>query len=58
MLQLGQLNKFLKNKFKKKKKKTRGKVFPDDQVVKNPPANTEDTGSIPGPRRAYIPEGN
>ena len=35
-----------------------GKVFPHGQVVKNPPANAEDTGSIPGPRRSYIPEGN
>ena len=26
--------------------------FPGDSVVKNPPANTEDMGSIPGLRRS------
>ena len=29
--------------------------FPGGPVVKNPPANTEDTGSIPGPGRSHTP---
>ena len=28
-----------------------------DALVKNPPANTEDTGSIPGPGRSHMPWG-
>ena len=32
--------------------------LPGDPVVKNLPANTEDTGSIPGPRRFHMPWGN
>ena len=31
--------------------------FPGDSVVKNPPANAGDTGSIPGSRRS-LGEGN
>ena len=27
-------------------------------VVKNPPANAEDTGSTPGPGRSHMPRGN
>ena len=27
-------------------------------VVKNPPANAEDTGSIPHPRRSHVPQSN
>ena len=27
-------------------------------VVKNPPANAEDTGSSPGPGRSHIPQSN
>ena len=27
-------------------------------VVKNPPANAEDTGSISGPGRFHVPHGN
>ena len=32
--------------------------FPAGPVGKNPPANAEDMGLIPGPRRFYIPWGN
>ena len=30
--------------------------FPGDAVVKNPPANTGDTGSSPGPGRSHTAE--
>ena len=29
--------------------------FPGGAVVKNPPANAGDTGSIPGPGRSHMP---
>ena len=33
--------------------------FPGDPVVKNPPSNTGDMGSIPGQEiRAHAPQGN
>ena len=32
--------------------------FPDGPVVKNPPARTGDTGSIPGPGRSHKPQGD
>ena len=32
--------------------------FPGGAVVKNPPANTGDTGSIPGPGRYHVPQSN
>ena len=32
--------------------------FPDGAVVKNPPANAGDTGSIPGPGRYRMPQSN
>ena len=32
--------------------------FPGDAVVKNPPANAGDTGSIPGPGRSHMPRSN
>ena len=32
--------------------------FSGSQVVKNPPANAGDTGSIPGPGRSDMPRGN
>ena len=32
--------------------------FPGGTVVKNPPANAEDTGSSPGPGRSYMPQSN
>ena len=32
--------------------------FPDGSVVKNLPANAEDTGSIPGLGRSHMPESN
>ena len=32
--------------------------FPGGRVVKNPPANAEDTGSIPGPGRSHMPQSN
>ena len=31
---------------------------PGGLVVKSPPANSGDTGSIPGPRRSHIPRSN
>ena len=35
-----------------------GKGFPGGTVVKNPPANAGDTGSIRGPGRSHIPQSN
>ena len=32
--------------------------FPGVTVVKNPPANAGDTGSIPGPGRSHVPQSN
>ena len=32
--------------------------FPDGSVVKNPPANARDTGSIPSPGRSHMPQSN
>ena len=32
--------------------------FPGGTVVKNPPANAEDTGSSPGPGRSHMPRSN
>ena len=32
--------------------------FPGGAVVKNPPANARDTGSIPGPGRSHMPQSN
>ena len=32
--------------------------FPSCAVVKNPPANAGDTGSIPGPGRSHMPWSN
>ena len=32
--------------------------FPGGAVVKNPPANAGDMGSIPGPGRSHMPQGN
>ena len=32
--------------------------FPGGAVVKNPPANSGDTGSIPGPGRSHMPRSN
>ena len=32
--------------------------FPGDPMVKNPPANAGNTGSIPGPGRFHMPSGN
>ena len=32
--------------------------FPGDSMVKNPPASVGDMGSIPNPRRFYIPQSN
>ena len=41
-----------------KKKKTSPRRFPGGSVVKNPPANTVDVGSNPGPRRFHMPQSN
>ena len=32
--------------------------FPGGTVVKNPPDNAGDTGSIPGPGRSHTPQSN
>ena len=32
--------------------------FPGGAVVKNPPANAEDTGSNPGPGRSHLLQNN
>ena len=32
--------------------------FPDGAVIKNLPANAEDTGSSPGPGRSHMPRSN
>ena len=32
--------------------------FPGGTVVKNPPANAGDMGSISGPGRSHMPQGN
>ena len=32
--------------------------FPGDTVVKSPPANAGEAGSIPGPGRSHMPRGN
>ena len=32
--------------------------FPDDPVIKNPPASAGDMGLIPGPGRSYMPRSN
>ena len=38
--------------------KTTFQGFPGGAVVKNPPANSGDTGSIPGPGRSHMPWSN
>ena len=32
--------------------------FPGGSMTKNPPANAEDTGSVPGPGRFHMPQSN
>ena len=32
--------------------------FPGDPVVKNPPANAGNRGSMPGPGRSHMPQSN
>ena len=39
-------------------KTLRFRDFPGGAVVKNPPANAGDTGSIPGPGRSHMPQSN
>ena len=39
-------------------KKKLSRDFPGGTVVKNPPANTQDTGSSPGPGRSHMPRSN
>ena len=39
-------------------KLTRNRDFPGGAVVKNPPANAGETGSIPGPGRSHMPWSN
>ena len=38
--------------------KTLNEGLPSGQVVKNPPANAGDTGSIPGLGGSHVPQGN
>ena len=35
-----------------------GRDFPGGAVFKNPPANSGDTGSSPGPGRSHVPRSN
>ena len=42
----------------KEKDKYHMRDFPGGAVVKNPPANAGDTGSIPGPGRSHVPQSN
>ena len=39
-------------------KKLKTRDFPGGTVVKNPPANAGDMGSIPGPGRSHMPRSN
>ena len=39
-------------------KKDKPRDFPGGAVVKNPPANAGDLGSIPGPGRSHMPRSN
>ena len=43
---------------KQKERKKERKRKREGAVVKNPPANAEDTGSSPGPGRAHMPRSN
>ena len=38
--------------------RTHKRDFPGSAVVKNPPANAEDTGSSPGPGISHLPQNN
>ena len=38
--------------------KEKNRDFPGGAVVKNPPANAEDTGSIPHPGRSHMLQSN
>ena len=38
--------------------KTESQDFPGGAVVKNPPANSVDMGSSPGPGRSHMPQSN
>ena len=38
--------------------RTISRDFPGGTVVKNPPANAGDTGSIPGPGRSHMLQSN
>ena len=44
-------------KYNSLRKVTQGD-FPGGAVVKNPPANAGDRGSIPGPGRSHMPQSN
>ena len=43
---------------KSNRQKKISRDFPGGAVVKNPPANAGDTGSIPGPGRSHMPRSN
>ena len=43
---------------RKKIQKYSARDFPGGTVDKNPPANAEDMGLIPGLERFYLPQGN
>ena len=38
--------------------KIREEDFPSGPMVKSPPVNARDTGSIPSPGRSHMPQGN
>ena len=48
----------VKKNHKLLKSKSIHRDFPGGSVVKNPPANAGDTGSIPGPGRSHMPQSN
>ena len=50
-----QLMQLIIKKMNNPTKTTVSRGFPGGPVVKNPPANTGDTGSIPGPGRSHRP---
>ena len=55
---MGKLLKFMRKYIEFAITKVNIQGFPGGAVVKNPPANAGDTGSIPGPGRSHIPWSN
>ena len=49
---------FLHSRVYTKQQKKNVRNFPGGPVIRNLPANSGDTGSIPGPGRVHVPQGN